>query len=147
MSSQSLDLDLHHIVSSLTDRWRASSVTSIILWSIGISVGAVFLKAIISKLRSPRFPIANPSPAWDIFNITSMISYIKSAQKYIDEGFQTVRLLFRDPNDGNRITNTSANSIKAVHSLSIRTSSQKLSYHQSILTRSMPKRISISQNG
>ncbi|QIW94709.1 hypothetical protein AMS68_000227 [Peltaster fructicola] len=65
------------------------TATSIpISWILGGLFAFVVLRAVFRKVRGQRYEIVNPSPAWDIFNISSVLAFLGNGLSLVNSGFQ-----------------------------------------------------------
>lgn len=72
------------------DQWATIASPSTLGWLIGALALIAILPAAARKIRGQSYPVVNPSPAWDIFNFSSMFDYVKHGSDRVAEGFQKV---------------------------------------------------------
>lgn len=61
-------------------------------WILGGLLVLAVLPALIRKIRGHRYPVVNPSPAWDIFDLSSMVDFVKNGIARVNEGFTKVSI-------------------------------------------------------
>lgn len=58
----------------------------LIKWAFGCLLLMPVLLAIQRKLRTHRYAVVNPSPSWDIFELTSMLDFVRRGKDRVSEG-------------------------------------------------------------